>query len=76
MVDLKKFWASVLLQAGISDYRIHNDRHTHASQLVSSGMSLAIIGSLLGHTNPMTTQRCAHMADDPLRQAAEIMLRR
>lgn len=73
IVDLKKFWKSVLAKADIGDYRIHDNRHTHASQLVSSGMSLAIVGRLLGHTNPMTTQRYAHIADDPLREAAEIM---
>jgi len=62
--------------AGIQDYRIHDNRHTHASQLVSSGFSLAIVGRLLGHTNPMTTQRYAHLADDPLREAAEVMARK
>jgi len=73
IVDLKKFWKSLIEDAGISDYRIHDNRHTHASQLVSSGMSLAIVGRLLGHTNPMTTQRYAHLADEPLRAAAEVM---
>ncbi len=73
IVDLKKFWRSVLAMACIKDYRIHDNRHTYASQLVSSGMSLAIVGRLLGHTNPMTTQRYAHLADDPLRAASEIM---
>jgi len=71
--DLKKFWRSILTSSGIEDYRIHDNRHTHASQLVSSGLSLAIVGRLLGHTNPNTTQRYAHLADDPLREAAEIM---
>jgi len=73
IVDLKKFWRSLLLDAEISDYRNHDNRHTHASHLVSSGLSLAIVGRLLGHTNPMTTQRYAHIADDPLRAAAEVM---
>ena len=73
LVDLKKFWRTVVTKAGIQDYRIHDNRHTHASQLVSSGMSLAIVGRLLGHTNPMTTQRYSHLADVPLRAAAEIM---
>ena len=47
----------------------HILRHTYASHLVSSGMSLPIVGRLLGHTQPQTTARYAHLADDPLRQA-------
>ncbi len=50
--------------------------HAHTSHLVSSGLSLPIVGRLLGHTNPSTTQRYAHLADDPLRQAAEVMERK
>ena len=72
IADLKRFWKSVTASAGLEDYRVHDNRHTHASHLVSSGMSLAIVGRLLGHTNPMTTQRYAHLAEDPLRAAAEI----
>lgn len=71
--DLKHFWKTVTSAAQLEDYRIHDNRHTHASHLVSSGLSLPIVGKLLGHTNPMTTQRYAHLADDPLRQAAEVM---
>lgn len=76
IADLKRFWRAVTRSAGIQDYRIHDNRHTHASHLVSSGMSLPIVGRLLGHTNPSTTQRYAHLADDPLREAAEIMARK
>ena len=71
--DIKRFWSSITATANLDDYRIHDNRHTHASHLVSSGMSLAIVGRLLGHTNPLTTQRYAHLADDPLREAAEVM---
>jgi site-specific recombinase XerD len=35
-------------------------------------LSLAVVGRLLGHTNPVTTQRYAHLADDPLREAADM----
>ncbi len=76
MVDLRRFWNAVLSAAEIEDYRIHDNRHTHASHLVSSGMSLAVVGRLLGHTNPMTTQRYAHLADDPLREAADVFGRK
>ena len=68
---IKKFWHRITKEAGLSDYRLHDNRHTYASHLVSSGLSLEIIGRFLGHTNPMTTQRYAHLADDPLRAAAE-----
>ena len=74
--DLKAFWHSVTKSAGLDDYRIHDNRHTHASHLVSSGFSLPVVGRLLGHTNPSTTQRYAHLADDPLREAAEVMARK
>ena len=74
--NLKRFWKAVTTAAELSDYRVHDNRHTHASHLVSSGLSLPIVGRLLGHTNPMTTQRYAHLADDPLREAAELMARK
>ncbi len=68
--EIKKFWRSVMKEARISGYRRHDNRHTFASHLVSSGLSLEIIGRLLGHTSPATTKRYAHSADDPLRAAA------
>jgi site-specific recombinase XerD len=69
--DIKKFWKAVTEQSGIANYRLHDNRHTHASHLVSSGLSLEIVGRLLGHTNPTTTKRYAHIADSPLRAATE-----
>lgn len=51
--------------------RIHDLRHSFASILVSSGASLSLIGQMLGHTQVQTTQRYAHLFDDPLRKAAE-----
>lgn len=57
--------------AGLTDVRIHDLRHTFASVLVSSGLSLPIVGALLGHTQVQTTARYAHLMDDPLRAATE-----
>jgi integrase len=69
--DVKKLWASVCRQAGIERARLHDLRHTYASILASSGLSLPIIGALLGHTQAQTTARYAHLLDDPLRAATE-----
>ena len=54
-----------------STVRIHDLRHSYASILASGGMSLPIIGRLLGHTQAQTTARYAHLMDDPLRAATE-----
>jgi integrase len=69
--EIKKFWSAVMRKAGITNYRRHDNRHTYASHLVSSGLSLEIVGRLLGHTTTTTTKRYAHLADDPLRAAAD-----
>ncbi len=53
--------------------RIHDLRHSFASILVSSGASLPLIGQMLGHTQVQTTQRYAHLYDDPQRNAAEFV---
>ncbi len=55
----------------VADARMHDLRHTYASILASHGLSLPIIGQLLGHTQAATTARYAHLMDDPLREATE-----
>ena len=71
IVEIKKGWAALCQRAGIENLRLHDLRHTFASQLVSSGASLPLIGALLGHSNPSTTARYAHLFDDPQRAAVE-----
>ena len=70
-VEIKAAWKTICRTARIHDLRIHDLRHSYASQLVSAGFSLPTIGALLGHTQPATTHRYAHLADDPLRRATE-----
>jgi integrase len=69
LADLKKHWPQVCKAARIKNLRLHDLRHSYASVLASSGQSLLIIGKLLGHTRPETTQRYAHLVDDALRAA-------
>ena len=72
ITDVKKFWATILKEAQIENLHIHDLRHTYASHLVSSGLSLSIVGKLLGHTQAATTQRYAHLADQALRDATNV----
>jgi integrase len=69
--NINDAWAALRKAASIPDVRTHDLRHTYASILASSGMSLPIIGALLGHSQPATTARYAHLLDDPLREATE-----
>jgi integrase len=69
---IEHFWAKTTKEAGLEDVRIHDLRHTYASHLVSKGLSLSIVGKLLGHTQAATTQRYAHLQDEPLRAATEM----
>lgn len=66
-----KVWRIVRSNAGLENVRLHDLRHSFASIAVSGGASLPIIGALLGHTNAATTQRYAHLHDDPLKAATE-----
>ena len=68
--DLKRAWGRIMDLAEIENFRVHDLRHTFASILASGGASLIVIGRLLGHTQPSTTARYAHLFDDPLRDAA------
>ena len=68
---IEDLWSKIRRQAGIEDVRIHDLRHTFASEAISSGVSLPVIGKLLGHSNVATTERYAHLADDPIREANE-----
>jgi integrase len=51
--------------------RIHDLRHSFASSALGSGETLPIIGKLLGHTQVQTTARYAHLANNPLQNAAD-----
>ena len=63
--NLRKVWRRVSKRAGISGARLHDLRHTAASIGVNGGLTLPIIGKLLGHTQVSTTQRYAHVNIDP-----------
>ena len=67
---LGKIWRAVRKQAGLEDVRLHDLRHTFASFGVAGGFNLPVLGAILGHTQAATTQRYAHLANDPVLHAA------
>jgi integrase len=74
--NLRRPWLEIRKAAGLDDVRLHDLRHSFASVAVAGGLSLPVIGALLGHTQAATTQRYAHLAADPLKQATEMVGRR
>ncbi len=76
LVNLSKPWIDIRARAGLTEVRLHDLRHTFASVGAAAGFSLPTIGKLLGHTQPATTHRYAHLADDPLRHASEAIAAR
>jgi integrase len=64
-------WIKARKAAKLDGLHLHDLRHTFASTLASAGLSLPVIGALLGHSTPVTTHRYAHLFDDPLRAATE-----
>lgn len=70
---LSKEWGRIRRLAKIEDVRVHDLRHTFASIGAGGGVGLALIGGILGHRQASTTQRYAHLADTPLRAAADFI---
>jgi integrase len=68
---VERLWRAVRSDAGLDGLRIHDLRHSFAAVGAMGGDSLLIIGAILGHRNASTTQRYAHLSDDPVRAAAD-----
>jgi integrase len=62
--NLRRAWIVARARRGLDDVRLHDLRHSFASLAVNRGVSLPMIGKLLGHKHQATTQRYAHIARD------------
>ena len=67
------FWKKLRAELGLKDVRVHDLRHTFASFLVNSGHSLYEVQKMLGHADPRTTMRYAHLGQASLLAAAEFV---
>ncbi len=64
-------WADLLEDADISNFRMHDLRHTMASWQAINGSSLTVIGSSLGHRSTASTARYAHVSLDAVRESVD-----
>jgi len=67
---VRRLWDAVRAEAELGDVRLHDLRHSTASVAASRGVPLQVVGKLLGHADATTTQRYAHLWDDPVQAAA------
>ena len=75
-VGIQRPWRRIRDAAGLSNLRIHDLRHAFASVAAMAGDSLLLIGKVLGHNQTRTTERYAHLQDDPIRAVADKTSRR
>lgn len=71
--DVKRAFAKACQRAGVTDFRIHDLRHTCAAWLVSARVPLAEVRDLLGHTTIKMTERYAHLAPENVRVAVSVL---
>lgn len=68
---VEKVWRKAREAAGFPTLRLHDLRHSFASVGLARGDALPVIGAILGHADVKTTSRYAHLADDPVKVAAD-----
>ena len=71
LTDLQKPWRRVRKAAGLGDVRIHDLRHSFASQAAMQGIPLPVVARLLGYAQVQMTLRYAHVSDRDVETAAE-----
>lgn len=69
--NLGRAFRSIRERVGIPNIRVHDLRHSWASDAISNGVPLVIIGKVLGHADPRTTQRYAHLHNHAIRSGLE-----
>jgi integrase len=70
-VQIHKAWDNARMAAGLPDVRMHDLRHSMASNMVNSGRSIYEVAKVLGHSQLKTTQRYAHLSQETLLEAVD-----
>ena len=66
-------WHRIREDAGLTDIRLHDLRHSYASVALAEGETVLTIGRLLGHRDPATTLKYTHLTDSMVRSASEVV---
>lgn len=73
LANPEKPWQRIRKAAGLPEVRLHDLRHSHASVGIANGLTLPLIGGILGHTQASTTERYAHLDTDPVKAASALI---
>jgi integrase/transposase len=69
--SINRTWDNIRTAAGIPDVRLHDLRHSFASDALMCGLPLAVVGEMLGHKDERTTKRYAHLANHVVREGLD-----
>ena len=70
-VNVHYSWNTARVKAMLPEVRMHDLRHSMASNLVNSGRSIYEVSKILGHSQLKTSERYAHLAHETLLAAAD-----
>jgi integrase len=73
LTNVYKSWRHICRAAGLVNFRIYDLRHSAASFLVSGGLTLPVVGAILGHSKPSTTARYAHLLPNAQQSAVDTL---
>ena len=68
---IRYYWQKVRDEAGLSDVRLHDLRHSYASVAILNGATVPTIARLLGHNDTATTLKYTHLNHTAVRAAVE-----
>lgn len=66
---LQRGWQRTREVCGLGHAHLHDLRHSSASEMINAGVDLYIVGAVLGHKDPRSTQRYAHLRHETLAEA-------
>lgn len=67
--EIDYYWPLARAACGLKHVRLHDLRHTAASEMVAAGVDLGAVGAVLGHRSTATTRRYAHYGVQRLAEA-------